>query len=419
MFSTIFSILDTHLTHVRGRDNLTEYAQSKTIVAGNTMTNYFCRTCGTLMYRIGGKGAKLLRLGTVDDFSLHEGGLRPESERYVKDRVAWLGAVGALEQFDGARVRGVKGYTPVIGTLDPVSLLSEQNAPNSEARKEDSSKGDGQSNYTQGYSESTLATHQLRTAESEAAFLLPYIKKTDRILDVGCGPGSITAGLAKLTTEGSTIGIDISTTVLEKARAHAAKSNISIKDPGSLVFEEGNILHHLSYPDDSFDIVFASQLFGHLPPPDMPLQALSEIRRVLKPGGILATRDGLEHHFYPRSLGLDELWGQNMLRGLHKGEPLANPTGTLLPALFRQAGFEDEKIRVGAGTKVWSGAVARQMLTDRAAGQLAVSDAFRQSWLDAGITEEEMGKTLQAVGVWAGTEGAWMASLQCEMLAWK
>ena len=82
------------------------------------------------------------------------------------------------------------------------------------------------SNYVQGYSERTVATHQSRTAESDAAFLLPYIKKTDHILDVGCGPGTITTGLAKYACEGGTVGVDISTDVLQKARSFAAEAKV-------------------------------------------------------------------------------------------------------------------------------------------------------------------------------------------------
>lgn len=277
------------------------------------------------------------------------------------------------------------------------------------------------SNYIQGHSKYTTATHETRTADSDAAFLLPHINKTDHILDVGCGPGTITTGLAKYASEGATVGIDISTAVLQKAKTLAADANVISEGPGSVVFEEGNILEKLAYPDDTFDIVFCSQLFGHLPPPDLPLRALAEIRRVLKPGGLLATRDGAAQHFYPRSLDLDRLWGDNLARAISKGQPDEDPTGTRMPALFRSAGFDADggKVRVGAGTTVYSGPEARKWLAWRGAGQLKEGDPFHQSWLDAGITKDEIEQTVLAVEKWAETEDAWFASLQCEMLAWK
>jgi hypothetical protein len=104
MFTTAFSVLDSHLTHVRGQDNLTSYAQSKTIASGNTMINYFCKTCGTLMYRAGETHpVKILRLGTVDDFHLHETKLKPQREIWAKDRVGWLCAMDSLEQYERSR----------------------------------------------------------------------------------------------------------------------------------------------------------------------------------------------------------------------------------------------------------------------------------------------------------------------------
>jgi ubiquinone/menaquinone biosynthesis C-methylase UbiE len=278
-----------------------------------------------------------------------------------------------------------------------------------------------QSSYTQGYSNRTLATQQMRTAETDATFLLPHIKKTDRILDVGCGPGTITTSLAKYASEGSITGIDISVAVLQKAKAVAIEANVSTEGPGSVAFHEGNILEGLSYPDNTFDIIYSSQLLGHLPPPDLPIQALVEMRRLLKQGGILAVRDGAHQHFYPPSLGLDNLWVRNQGRALLKGALDVDPTGTILPALFRRAGFDAGagKVLIGGGTTVFQGPEIRKWLAIRAASQLHPGDAVHQSWLEAGITEDEIQQTLLAVKKWAETEDAWYGVLQCEMLAWK
>ncbi|EON95697.1 putative methyltransferase- family protein [Phaeoacremonium minimum UCRPA7] len=275
--------------------------------------------------------------------------------------------------------------------------------------------------YARGHSDFTIATQQRRTAEKDAGFLLPHIKKTDRILDVGCGPGTITVGLAKYASEGSTIGIDISTEVLQKAKNAAADANMPNDGPGSLIFQEGNILEGLAYPDDTFDVIFSSQVLGHFPPPEMPLRALIEMRRLLKPGGVLASRDAAASHSYPKSLELDRLYNQNQFRASRKGKPEADPTGTIMPTLYRRAGFEADggKVRIGAGAWVVSGAETRKWLAWRIAGQLQPGDPFRQTWLDAGIPEEEIEQAVSAVKQWAETEDAWSVSVQCEMLAWK
>ncbi|KAF7556888.1 hypothetical protein G7046_g6177 [Stylonectria norvegica] len=86
-----------------------------------------------------------------------------------------------------------------------------------------------------------------------------------------------------------------------------------------------------------------------------------------------------------------------------------------MPAVFRNVGFDADggKVRIGSGTTVYSGSEARQWLARRAAGQLKEGDVFYQSWLDAGITEDVIHETLQAVGKWAEMEDAWYAALQC------
>ncbi|KAJ6598889.1 Mss4-like protein [Mycena vulgaris] len=95
MFATNFTIDDTYLKHLRGQDNLKTFSQARTPATGNTMTNHFCSTCGTLLYRVssGYPGKSILRVGTVDDFTLHETKLKPRIEMFVKDRVAWFGGV--------------------------------------------------------------------------------------------------------------------------------------------------------------------------------------------------------------------------------------------------------------------------------------------------------------------------------------
>ncbi|KAK3061495.1 hypothetical protein LTS18_006075, partial [Coniosporium uncinatum] len=104
MFASNFVVLDTSLRHLRGQSNLAVYSQSKTpITKGNTMANYFCKTCGSLMYRVGSgfPGKSILRIGTVDDFNLMETVLRPRVEQFARDRVAWLPGAEGVMQVDG------------------------------------------------------------------------------------------------------------------------------------------------------------------------------------------------------------------------------------------------------------------------------------------------------------------------------
>lgn len=91
---------EPHLIHLRGQDNLTQYGISSTTKSGKEMVNFFCKTCGTLMYRRGESipGLSILRVGTVDDFTLAEGVLKPRVEVFTETRVGWLSPAEGAKQ---------------------------------------------------------------------------------------------------------------------------------------------------------------------------------------------------------------------------------------------------------------------------------------------------------------------------------
>jgi SAM-dependent methyltransferase len=115
-----------------------------------------------------------------------------------------------------------------------------------------------------------------RSAAEYADFVLPSIGSGDRVLDVGCGPGSITIGLAELA--GQVTGIDVDNDEFADARAYAAQHGIS-----NVEFREGSI-YQLDQPAASVDVC---TLFSMMETLDDPLAGLAEVRRVLKPGGLL------------------------------------------------------------------------------------------------------------------------------------
>jgi len=104
MFASNFTIDDKYLKHLRGQENLKTWSQAHSIASKGQMTNHFCSTCGTLMYRVGSRfpGMSILRIGTVDDFHLHETKLKPTVEQFTKSRVAWLPGVEGLRQVEGS-----------------------------------------------------------------------------------------------------------------------------------------------------------------------------------------------------------------------------------------------------------------------------------------------------------------------------
>jgi SAM-dependent methyltransferase len=137
--------------------------------------------------------------------------------------------------------------------------------------------------YTHGHHESVLRSHTWRTAENSAAYLLPSLQPNLSVLDVGCGPGTITADLALLVAPGEVVGIDASEDVVAQA-AGAVGSGMGLSN---LRFEVGD-LFALEYPDASFDVVHLHQVLQHL---GDPVGALVALRRVLTVGGVLAARD--------------------------------------------------------------------------------------------------------------------------------
>ncbi|MGA4864510.1 methyltransferase domain-containing protein [Streptomyces lavendulocolor] len=187
--------------------------------------------------------------------------------------------------------------------------------------------------YTHGHHESVLRSHRWRTAANSAAYLLAEVRPGMQVLDVGCGPGTITADLAALVAPGGRVtGVDAAAGVLEQARATARERGLD-----NVRFAVADV-RALDFPDDSFDVVHAHQVLQHV---GDPVGALREMRRVCRPGGVVAVRDSDYAAFgwYPEVPVLDE-WLELYRRvaRANGGEPDA---GRRLLSWARRAGFTD------------------------------------------------------------------------------
>ena len=149
--------------------------------------------------------------------------------------------------------------------------------------------------YQHGHHASVVADHAKRTAESAASFFLPFLEPGMRLLDIGCGPGSITSGLAQRVAPADTIGIDPSSSVIETARSLAGGM-------AHLTFEVGDI-YRPRFGAETFDGIFAHQVLQHL---HRPVEALKQARTLLKCGGIVGVRDvdWGSTTFYPDNQGM-------------------------------------------------------------------------------------------------------------------
>lgn len=136
--------------------------------------------------------------------------------------------------------------------------------------------------YTPGYSAPILSFMEQRTADTHAGFFMPHLMTGWSVLDAGCGPGTITLGLARKVAPGVVTGVDVEDSQFAKAGEQARREGLPVEFHKASVYE-------LPFQDHHFDAVFSHALLEHLAD---PIAALREFRRVLKPGGMIGVRAG-------------------------------------------------------------------------------------------------------------------------------
>lgn len=259
--------------------------------------------------------------------------------------------------------------------------------------------------YTHGHHESVVQSHARRRAEVEAWFLLPRLVPRMRLLDAGCGPGTVTAGLARAVSPGDVVGIDSAPGVLEHARAHAAEEDVD-----NATFVSGDV-YALDFADAAFDVVYANQLLQHLTD---PVRALQEMRRVLRPGGLLAVRDAdyatmSPHPKFPEFLDWNRLYHEVAYR--NHAEPDA---GRTLPAWVRQAGFPEIEIHPnvvamdGEEARIWGQTWSQRILYSGIADQ-----ALEYGYAD----QDELQRISDGWATWADSDDPFFIFTQIAVLA--
>ncbi|KAF3040383.1 hypothetical protein E8E11_004831 [Didymella keratinophila] len=267
------------------------------------------------------------------------------------------------------------------------------------------------STYKQGYHAAVTANHVSRTAEKDAAFLLPYLKPGLRVLDVGCGPGSITVGFAKYVSGGSVTGIDLSEDVLSQARDFLRGQQEKGDVKADVSFEIGDVVKGLRFEDGEFDVVFCNQTLVHIP---TPVVALKEMRRVCKKGGVVACREAdWPFRFYPELPGLllfhKYLWimvhgavpppqdadGWSQDRPDVHPHPPNHRTGSRVHVWAREAGFDSNKIVKGASVDVHATPEKRETLGRIMVGRIE-NGGHREKYLKLGASEEEVDTIMDA-----------------------
>ena len=259
--------------------------------------------------------------------------------------------------------------------------------------------------YTHGHHESVLRSHRWRTAENSAGFLLPHLTPGMSLLDVGCGPGNITADLAGRLGEGRVVGIDLSRDVIEMAAQFTTETH------PTLSFEVADV-YALDFSEGSFDVVYAHQVLQHL---SKPVEALREMRRVLKPGGTLAVRDADYGTFVwsPDEPLLDR-WLELYHEITRANHAEAN-AGRYLKPWVMAAGFES--ITVSSSNWIFESADERSWWGGLWADRVVHSDFARQG-VEYGLTSiEELKKISDAFLQWSHSSDAVFLLVNVEVLA--
>ena len=186
--------------------------------------------------------------------------------------------------------------------------------------------------YTMGYSQVILETQLRATAETSAAFLLPHLKPGLRLLDFGCGPGTISVGLAKAVAPGEMHGVD-----MDEAQIDMARSITASQGQNNAIFHVGDITD-LEFEDSFFDVAHCRSVLMHVPD---TAAVLSEVKRVLKPGGIIACREMIcESAFtYPEFGIMRRSW--DMFEDLVVADDGHPQMGKELKGRILEAGFAD------------------------------------------------------------------------------
>jgi ubiquinone/menaquinone biosynthesis C-methylase UbiE len=185
--------------------------------------------------------------------------------------------------------------------------------------------------YTPGYSEPTLRLMLERTAAKHAAFFTPFLRRGMRVLDCGCGPGTITIDLAKLVSPGHVLGIDFEPGQLRFAQHRARERQIEATFCAASTYA-------LPFSDDHFDAVFAHALFEHL---REPVRALREMKRVVRSSGLVGIRspDWAGWLVYPPAPLIEQAFHQFKEIQISNG---GNPhVGRALSGLLRESGFSN------------------------------------------------------------------------------
>jgi SAM-dependent methyltransferase len=259
--------------------------------------------------------------------------------------------------------------------------------------------------YTHRESPAFDAQLAARTVARDAAFFVPHLSPGMRLLDLGCGPGSITLGLAECVAPGEVVGIDLRPEPLAQARAAAHARGIT-----NVRFEVGSA-YALPFADGSFDAAFAHVVLLHL---REPVRALAEVRRVLRPGGVVGVRDpdfGMNLRFPLTPLAEPRRDLILRVQRHNGGDPLV---GRRHRRLLRDAGYA----RTEAGATVTSVGTAEAGRSHVAFAKAHLEGMARTALAEGWTDEATLAAMAGELDAWAERPDAFSVTVWCHALGW-
>lgn len=268
--------------------------------------------------------------------------------------------------------------------------------------------------YIHGHHSSVLSSHKWRTANNSAGYLLRYIEPSSHILDIGCGPGTISTDFAVLTNgpEGHVHAIDYNADIIIESQSLAIEKAIP---RSKLSFGVGDIMDLNEISDSTYDISHAHQVLQHI---QNPIKALSEMYRVTKPGGIIAVRecDYSGMIWYPDDIPGLTKWHELYLQVARRigGEP--NAGRRLLSWALSTKLVTATSITNTATSWCYSTTEEREWWSTLWA-ERTLSSSFAKIAVDEGLaTRQDLESIAQGWRQWGQMEDGWFSVVSGEMI---
>jgi ubiquinone/menaquinone biosynthesis C-methylase UbiE len=276
--------------------------------------------------------------------------------------------------------------------------------------------------------------HEVRTAENSATHLLPKLKSMKEsnphltLLDVGAGSGTISVSFAKLIPDGHVTGVDLNPNILPRARAVAEMAGVK-----NIEFQQGSI-YKLPFADETFDVTFCHQVLVHI---GTPWDALREMLRVTKRGGIVASREGdyETECVWPEHAELSKF--HKLMAGLMSSGGGTSTAGRQLLSWALKAGVERSQVTLSYTAWSYNTPSERKICCKFCYSTLLIAlmalfslaqglctplrgGSLREKALKLGLsTENDLEEMAKAWEEWAETDDASLAMLHGEILIQK